>query len=451
MIRKKILILVSILCVFLIIAVAPTCVFAETTTDGTTVIEDVSTSTPGTPTEPATDSTAADPTTYTATTDSTTTDTTTTDAVTTDSTITDSTVQASTADEAGVTPDSWLYSLEQMIESVQVAVTFSDAGKVELLVEFANERLAEAEIMSEQNQLDLMEQALKAYSDTIKKANFQVQQMVEDTQAAEGTDTTAIDATGDNESVTTSTDETAVNDTAEEDTAAADTEENTVINNLLASIELLQSDADKVVLKISGNLTEEQAEIMQNIIQAEVQNTIAIKAHVAAKVAYAEAVQEFAAAKAELGQARASGDEAAITAALEKAEQAEQYKNDMQGLRKDVQKIKVATNKETKEVLKEQIQNIKEYKKANKERAVGGREDSLEAGDEQGEMTADNQDVTVADDQNAEADDQSASDEITVEGTNDESDGTVDAQSIQNTVTNTPSSNGHNGKGQGKR
>ncbi|AHF10886.1 DUF5667 domain-containing protein [Dehalobacter restrictus] len=444
MIRKKIL--VSILCVFLIIAVAPTCVFAETTTDGTTVIEDVSTSTPGTPTEPATDSTAADPTTYTATTDLTTTDTTTTDAVTTDSTITDSTVQASTADEAGVTPDSWLYSLEQMIESVQVAVTFSDEGKAELLVEFANERLAEAEIMSEQNQLDLMEQALKAYSDTIKKANFQVQQMIEDNEVAEGTDTTATDAAADDGTVTTSTDETVA-----EDTAATDIEENTVISNLLASIELVQRDADKVVLKISGNLTEDQAEIMQNIIKAEVQNTIAIKAYVAAKKAYGDAVQQFAAAKAELGEARASGDEAAIAVALEKVEQAEQYKNDMQELRKDVQKIKVETNKETKEVLKEQTQNIKEYKKANKGQAVSDQEDSLEAGDEQDATTVDNQDVTVTGDQTAIADDQPASDETTVDGTSDESGGTVNAQSIQNTVTNTSSNNGHNGKGQGKR
>ncbi|MDJ0306603.1 DUF5667 domain-containing protein [Dehalobacter sp.] len=447
MIHKKIL--VSILCVLLIIAVAPTCVFAETTTDGTTVIEDVSTSAPDTAIEPATDSITTDPTTDT-TTDSTTTDTTT-DTLTTDSTTMDLTGRASAEDEAGVTPDSWLYSIEQMIESVQVAVTFSNEGKAELLVEFANERLAEAEIMSEQNQLDLMKKALIAYSDTIKKANFQVQQMIEDTQAAEGRNTTATDATGDDGTVTTFTDETAVNDTAEKDTVAADTEENTVISNLLASIELVQSDADKVVLKISGNLTEDQAEIMQNIIKAEVQNTIAIKAYVAAKKAYGDAVQQFAAAKAELGEARASGDEAAVAAALEKVEQAEQYKNDMQELRKDVQKIKVETNKETKEVLKEQTQNIKEYKKANKGQAVSDQEDSLEAGDEQDATAVDNQDVTVTGDQTAIADDQPASDETTVDGTSDESGGTVNAQSIQNTVTNTSSNNGHNGKGQGKR
>ncbi|WP_415535215.1 DUF5667 domain-containing protein [Dehalobacter sp. 4CP] len=433
MIHKKIL--VSILCVLLIIAVAPTCVFAETTTDGTTVTEDVSTSTPDTTTDPATDSTTTDPTTDT-----------TTDAVTTDSTTMDSTGQASAEDEAGVTPDSWLYSIEQMIESVQVAVTFSDEGKAELLVEFANERLAEAEIMSEQNQLDLMEQALKVYSDTIKKANFQVQQMIEDNEAAEGTDTTATDSAADDGAVTTSTDETVA-----EDTAATDTEENTVISNLLASIELVQSDADKVVLKISGNLTEDQAEIMQNIIKAEVQNTIAIKAYVAAKKAYGDAVQQFAAAKAELGEARASGDEAAVAAALEKVEQAEQYKNDMQELRKDIQKIKVETNKETKEVLKEQTQNIKEYKKANKGQAVSDQEDSLEAGDEQDATAVDNQDVTDTGDQTATVDGQSTSDETTVDGTSDESGGTVDAQSIQNTVTNTPPNNGHNGKGQGKR
>jgi len=407
MIHKKIL--VSILCVLLIIAVAPSCVFAETTTGESTVTGEILASTPNTTVDPTT----------------------------VDPTATDPTDEAAVEDEAGVTPDSWLYSIEQMIENVQVAVTFSDEGKAELLVEFANERLAEAEIMSEENQLDLMEQVLRAYSDTIKKANFQVQQIIEDTEAAEGTETDGADTVVDEETVATSTeetttDETATDETATDETVAVDTEENTVISNLLASIELVQSDADKIVLKITGGLTEEQAEIMQNIIQAEVQNTIAIKAYVAAKEAYAEAVQEFAAAKAELGQARASGDEAAIAAALEKVTQAQAYKNDMQDLRKDVQKIKVETMKETKDVLKEQAQNMKDYKKANKDQVVSGEEESLEAGDEL--------DATVADDQNATADDQSTSDETT-----------VDAQTVQNTVINTSSNNGHNGKGQGKR
>jgi hypothetical protein len=399
MIHKKIL--VSILCVLLIIAVAPSCAFAETTATDPTIV-----------------------------------DTTTTDPNVTDSTETDPTDEAAVEDEAGVTPDSWLYSLEQMIESVQVAVTFSDEGKAELLVEFANERLAEAEIMSEENQLDLMEQVLRAYSDTIKKANFQVQQIIEDT-GTEGTETDGADNAVDEETVATSTEETTTDETATDETAAVDTEENTVISNLLASIELVQSDADKIVLKITGNLTEEQAEIMQNIIQAEVQNTIAIKAYVAAKVAYAEAVQEFAAAKAELGQARASGDEAAIAAALEKVAQAQAYKNDMQDLRKDVQKIKVETMKETKDVLKEQAQNMKDYKKANKDQAVSGEEESLEAVDG-------DQDVTAADDQ-------SSTDGTTVEEIGDDVDGTIDVQNVQDTAPDSDLNNGAKGKGKDKR
>ncbi|XCH78704.1 MAG: DUF5667 domain-containing protein [Candidatus Dehalobacter alkaniphilus] len=424
MIHKKIL--VSILCVLLIIAVAPSCVFAETTTGESTVTGEILASTPDTNVDP----TALDP----ATTDSTPVDTTTTDPNVTDPTETDPTDEAAVEDEAGVTPDSWLYSLEQMIESVQVAVTFSDEGKAELLVEFANERLAEAEIMSEENQLDLMEQVLRAYSDTIKKANFQVQQIIEDT---EGTETDGADNAVDEETVATSTEETTTDETATDETAAVDTEENTVISNLLASIELVQSDADKIVLKITGGLTEEQAEIMQNIIKAEVQNTIAMKAYVAAKVAYAEAVQEFAAAKAELGQARASGDEAAIAAALEKVTQAQAYKNDMQDLRKDVQKIKVETMKETKDILKEQAQNMKDYKKANKDQAVSGEEESLEAVDA-------DQDVTAADDQ-------SSTDGTTVEEIGDDADGTIDVQNVQDTAPDSDLNNGVKGKGKDKR
>jgi len=333
---------VPVLCFLVMFTFAPSLVFAETVTGEEAV---VSTTETDITTEPTTDTTTTDTTTTQTTTTETTTD-------TTEDTVADT--DEAVEEEAGVTPDNWLYSIEQMIESVQVSLTFSEEGKAELLIGFANERLAEAAVMSEEDKQDLVQQVLQVYSDTMKKANLQVQQIIDDTEAT----------TEDQENAEETTGETV------DETAVVDEEAATTISSLIDSIETVQSNAEEIVIELTGGLTEEQADLMTSIITAEVQNTIALKAYVTAKQGFVESVQQFAQAKAELEQARISGDEAAILAAEAKVQEAEQYKNDMQDFRKDVHELKVDVMKENKEVLKEQKEAVKEWKKDNKNQVV---------------------------------------------------------------------------------
>lgn len=249
------------------------------------------------------------------------------------------------AEEAGVTPDSLIYPLEQMIESVQVALTFSDDGKAELLISFANERLAEARIMDEKNQQDLMRKVVQAYTRTINNANTCVQKLIEIEKAEAAEDT--------------NTDETAV-----------PTEKEAKINKIIDSIEVVQNDADEIVIKVTGTLPEEQAEQMQSVIKAQVQNTIAMKAYMVAKNAYVESAKEYAEAKNELEMAEKSGDEAAIQAAQEKVDAAKESKEEMKELKKEVKELKKEVREENKETLKDIIkhQHSKEWREDNKDK-----------------------------------------------------------------------------------
>lgn len=66
--------------------------------------------------------------------------------------------------EAGVTPDSWLYPLERFLEQLQLAITFSEQAKAELLATLAQERMAEAKTMQAAGKYDL---AVKATADLV--------------------------------------------------------------------------------------------------------------------------------------------------------------------------------------------------------------------------------------------------------------------------------------------
>ena len=139
--------LIAVLCFALVLPLGSTAAFAEGE-DTTTSTEQTTETTTTTDGSTVTDETADQTSTTGETTDQTgTTDGTTTDGTTTDGTTTDGTDE----EEAGVTPDSILYPLERLMESIQVILTFSADGKAELLVECSKERLAEAEIMTQEN------------------------------------------------------------------------------------------------------------------------------------------------------------------------------------------------------------------------------------------------------------------------------------------------------------
>lgn len=214
-------------------------------------------------------------------------------------------VDETTTDQAGVTPDSIIYPIEKMVESVQVTLTTNEANKAELLVQFADERLAEAQIMTAEDKLALAEKVMKTYAETLEKANAAV-------EAAAGDD--------------------------------AD------VSNLIEKIEITEENGNTVIKITAAALSQEAAQQIQTAITAQVKKTIAVQGFLTAKAKFFEAKDAFKAAQEALKKARKSGDDAAIAAAeaqlalakqqKEAAEQlkdaAEAYKENIkQGLEED--------------------------------------------------------------------------------------------------------------------
>ncbi len=61
--------------------------------------------------------------------------------------------------DPGILPDSLLYNIELAIEKINLALTFSNDGKISKELEFAKERLSEAHLMAEKNNIEAMKKA----------------------------------------------------------------------------------------------------------------------------------------------------------------------------------------------------------------------------------------------------------------------------------------------------
>lgn len=229
-----------------------------------------------------------------------------------------------TKNQAGITPDSFLYTFEKLIESVQVGVTFSEEGKAELLIEFANERLAEALIMTAKDNQRLAQKVMNTYAKTINKANSCIKTILDD------------------------------------DSKSRDP------HDLIAKIEIVQGDAEKVAIRITGTLSEVQAEHVKTMVEAQVKTTLAVKAYAAVKHSVKDAAGQLAEAKTGLEKAKTAGDEAAVKEAEAKAAQAEAYFVQMKEVKHEAKELKNEVKKEQREICKEQREAYKEQREIMK-------------------------------------------------------------------------------------
>lgn len=83
---------------------------------------------------------------------------------------------------AGITPDSFLYDLDLLLEDLQLTLTFDDQKKAELLIEFAKERLLEASEMQQEEKIEYVKKAVKNYIETLEQAQEKVSEVVIDTE-----------------------------------------------------------------------------------------------------------------------------------------------------------------------------------------------------------------------------------------------------------------------------
>ncbi|MBT2679686.1 hypothetical protein J7E38_11795 [Bacillus sp. ISL-35] len=91
--------------------------------------------------------------------------------------------------DPGTTPDEFLFTFDQLFEELKLLITFDDEKEAELLLEFANERLAEAAAMSEEEKTEFVQEAFKDYLETLEEAQEKVTEViVEDGTDSDGED-----------------------------------------------------------------------------------------------------------------------------------------------------------------------------------------------------------------------------------------------------------------------
>lgn len=87
--------------------------------------------------------------------------------------------------EAGVTPDSFLYTFDQLFEDLQLALTFDSEKEAELLLQFAEERLSEAKTMTEEEKDEFVQEAIADYMSKLEEAQEIVTEIVLDEETEE--------------------------------------------------------------------------------------------------------------------------------------------------------------------------------------------------------------------------------------------------------------------------
>jgi hypothetical protein len=190
-------------------------------------------------------------------------------------------------DEAGITPDSILYPVDKLIDEVQVVLSFTDASKVEALLDNAEERLGESEVMAEAGNQIATEEALEAYNDTVSKVNDTLDELVEANQDSED---------------------------ADKDEAIAKLEE---------AVAEQQENSTEVLKGMKDAVSGDTEEILARVIEMQTAKKADVRAMVDARHELNDARKEYNTAKVELNKTEKSGTEEAKTTAQKALEAAE--------------------------------------------------------------------------------------------------------------------------------
>lgn len=237
---------------------------------------------------------------------------------------------------AGVTPDSILYPVDKLIEDIREALTSNDVDKAVLLTRFAEERLAEAQVMIEDGKTKLAQAAADEYAKLAQEVNDTIQNADEDEkEEAQSGETT----TGSSVSVSQDKDQDGFNDILEELI-----ERNTVIQK--NSINVLSRLLEKVPEQAKEALT---AAIVKQVMRAE-----AVRDFVIAKKAYIVGRKAVKVMEKELNDAEKSNDQAKIDAAGKALDEANKKLEDLAKLKDEA----FATKKNINTLIKNKLSEM---------------------------------------------------------------------------------------------
>ncbi len=196
-----------------------------------------------------------------------------------------------------IAPDSPLYPVKLMIESISINLAFDETSKAELLVEYANRRIGEAEIMQENDNQELAAKLVEESLALVEKANTLLEY--------------------------------------------ADESETEQVQQILMNLSQVQ---DHVVISLQFMLKDgiNQDNIDQLIQKTEEEmiKTVVTNAFLVSKDNFFDSKDAFFAAKDAYKAALESGDESAIAAAYEALLASEALKDELESVKDEFENLK---------------------------------------------------------------------------------------------------------------
>lgn len=184
-----------------------------------------------------------------------------------------------------------------MVESVQTALTFTPEGKAELLVSFANKRLAEANLMTEKNKQKLVLSVMQAYVKTINAANKNAQK-------------------------------------------AATTQLAQDVKPILDSIQITEQSADNFIIKVTGTVPQNISDQIKTVVTDQVKKTIVNEAMAATQDKVKEVNKQVNVAKKQLAIAKKSGSDVLVKSTTDTLAALQKSKDDASALKDQVKAYK---------------------------------------------------------------------------------------------------------------
>lgn len=80
--------------------------------------------------------------------------------------------------DPGTTPDQFIYTIDQLVEDIQLFFASNGSEETDLLLQFAEERIAEAKVMSEEEKLEFVQEAIEDYLKILTDAEEKIAEMI---------------------------------------------------------------------------------------------------------------------------------------------------------------------------------------------------------------------------------------------------------------------------------
>ena len=193
-------------------------------------------------------------------------------------------------DEAGITPDSLLYTIDKAVDDLRIVLASSTEKEATVITEIAEERLGESEVMAEEGEAALAEEALKEYSEKITEAIGMLQEVVNNIEVVAG-------------------------ETAEENT---NEELEQSITDLEKAIQEVQDKSLVVLDNLKEVIAEESVEAVEEVIEDQTTHKEAVAKFVAERHEFNAAKKALNMANVALKKVQKSGSEAEIKATQDK-------------------------------------------------------------------------------------------------------------------------------------